>query len=233
MGGEGVEDIYPASQCCNGWSYATHTNDTKSVTWYGYVLDNAGHYGSCSINFKKDSTPPSCGTTSITTNNATGGVSGSTGCNDGLSGCVDNGPFSNLKGNKNITIKDKAGNTANCNVKVKSQRQKASCNTYNSGTNASVCGTEKKTAQCTGLGSYKTAKCTGYTHSQCDCEDWIWYDGNCRGDECYYCECSKNVAKTCNDPYFGCARWGRFSDVTSCTEKKNEIKCQTIYEYNG
>ena len=228
MGGNGVDDTVPASQCCNGWSYAIHTNDTRSVTWYGYVLDNAGHYGSCSINFKKDSTPPSCGTTSITTNNATGGVSGSTGCNDGLSGCVDNGPFSNLKGNKNITIKDKAGNTANCNVKVKSQRQKASCNTYNTKKDKNICGSD-----CTPGHKYTCVSPVGGGTSdpKTGC-----YSSQPLGMACQQgasCCVGGEKIKSCQDPSFGCARWGRFSDVTSCTEKKNEIKCQTIYEYNG
>ena len=41
----------------NGRTSVTHTADTRSVTYYGYVKNSAGS-SSCSITFKKDSTRP-------------------------------------------------------------------------------------------------------------------------------------------------------------------------------
>ena len=36
------------------------SDDTKGIRWYGYVVDKAGNFTVCSIDFKKDSTPPTC-----------------------------------------------------------------------------------------------------------------------------------------------------------------------------
>ena len=46
----------------NNFDYATLTSDTtrEGVTYYGYVEDNAGNKGTCSINVKRLATPPTC-----------------------------------------------------------------------------------------------------------------------------------------------------------------------------
>ena len=43
----------------NSWNDVDRYEDTDSVTYYGYVKDNAGNEGKCDFKFKKDSTPPS------------------------------------------------------------------------------------------------------------------------------------------------------------------------------
>ena len=56
---------------------ATQTNDTTSVTWYGYVEDKANKYHICSTSFKKDSKTPTCsisGHNSLSCNDATSGL---------------------------------------------------------------------------------------------------------------------------------------------------------------
>lgn len=47
-----------SSATYNSKSSATHTADTSSTTYYGYVKDASGNTATCSITIKKDSTPP-------------------------------------------------------------------------------------------------------------------------------------------------------------------------------
>ena len=49
-----------ASEEYNGNSSATLTYDTDGITYYGYVEDNAGNKGKCSIKVKRLATPPTC-----------------------------------------------------------------------------------------------------------------------------------------------------------------------------
>lgn len=44
----------------NGNTRATQTADTKGVTYYGYVKDDAGNTGKCSTRVKKDTVAPTC-----------------------------------------------------------------------------------------------------------------------------------------------------------------------------
>ncbi len=98
----------------------TQKNDTKSITYYGYVENEAGS-STCSKTIKKDATKPTCTwsgeSTTWTKNNRTIKVTGS----DSTSGMntsyqTKSFPYTSTKKTASLsyTIKDKAGNTNTC-----------------------------------------------------------------------------------------------------------------------
>ena len=130
----------------------THTQDTASVTYTGYIRDNAGHTSSCNITFKKDATKPTCtmklsgtvGLNSWYTTNV--GVAFNT-TDDNLSGVYQYG-IGGYTSDRTIThtqdvasktytgyIKDNAGNTNTCNTAAfKKDSTKPTCTMKLSGT---------------------------------------------------------------------------------------------------
>ena len=127
----------------------THTADTSSVTYTGYIKDKAGNTATCSDSFKKDGTKPSCGnwsgeSTSWTKENREISV----GCSDSTSTC-DKSKYSTTissgtTSTKSISfeIKDKAGNKETCrktaNVYVDKEAPTCTTSKSNEGTTSGV-----------------------------------------------------------------------------------------------
>ena len=144
----------------------THTADTSSVTYTGYIKDNAGNTATCSDSFKKDGTKPSCGnwggeSTSWTKENREISV----GCSDATSTC-DKSKYSTTissgtTSTKSISleIKDKAGNTATCkktaNVYVDKEAPTCTTSKSNEGTTSGV----NVSISCSNVGNGSNVTC--------------------------------------------------------------------------
>ena len=127
----------------------THFTDIASVTYTGYIKDNAGNTNNCQITFKKDSTQPVCGSwsgesTSWTNGNRTISI----GCSDTTSTCSQS-TFSDTTNSGTvstkaitITISDNAGNISTCsktaNVYVDKDAPSCGAITYSNSSTESV-----------------------------------------------------------------------------------------------
>ena len=109
----------------------THTADTKSVKYNGYVQDNAGNTNNCNTSFKKDATKPTCSISASTSSSTLDLTLKMTG-KDSMSGLASS-PYSWINQNsfgKNNTytvksngtyngyVKDNAGNIGSCSRNV-------------------------------------------------------------------------------------------------------------------
>lgn len=100
-------------------------SDTTTVTWYGYVKDNAGNTGSCSKSFKVDTKTPSC-----SLNATTSGITVGSATDNGTSGLAYYGWNSSYSGTNSLDaqalavktytyyVKDNAGNKNTCSKRV-------------------------------------------------------------------------------------------------------------------
>ena len=103
-----------------------HSADAESVTYIGYVEDNAGNYAFCSKTFKKDSTKPSCTNSGDFQEWTNKSRTIEFGCKDILSGCdkkYSGGKitFDNTMKTAIIPsyiISDNAGNIMECSERV-------------------------------------------------------------------------------------------------------------------
>ena len=145
-----------SSATYNSSTSATQTNDTKNVTYYGYVADAAGNTNNCSTSFKKDSTKPTCTVSSDGTegkndwytsdvdmslssrNDATSGIAGyglSTSSSATYNSVTASTQTADTKG---ITyrgyVKDAAGNTNSCSKTIKKDETKPTCTVTANGT---------------------------------------------------------------------------------------------------
>lgn len=152
----------------------THTADTSSVTYKGYIKDNAGNTSNCSIDFKKDGTNP---TVSWTTNipkdgdgsyHSNSGITVTGTCSDGTSGTSSRVTknISSPSGGSTVSITcvDNAGNSKSYtspSYKIKMY--------YNNN-----CG-----------------KCGCATFSECSHRDCGTFS----------CNCTESEYETCSDPY--------------------------------
>ena len=98
--------------------------DLKNVKYIGFVEDRAGNYVLCSIEFKKDSTPPTCTQDGGSTSWTNGTRTIKYGCSDVTSNClvseVGSKEYSSTKKTDNMpeyNIEDYAGNKVTCPVK--------------------------------------------------------------------------------------------------------------------
>ena len=124
-------------------SYTLKTDGTKTI--YGYVKDSKGNTAVCKIDLKKDATKPSCGLTVQSgsknnegyTTDAVVGFSSKTDVTSGMAafGIGKSTTYSNNTSYKVTTlgdntiygyVKDKAGNTNTCSIKVKRVEDKDS-----------------------------------------------------------------------------------------------------------
>ena len=129
-----------SSTSYNGSKSATQTADTKGITYYGYVKDDAGNTNSCSKIVKKDTVAPTC---SLSINGTMGNsswyrsnVTLSLSKNDGTSGVAaygiststsatynGNASYTHTSDIKSVTyygyVKDAAGNTCKQSKKFK------------------------------------------------------------------------------------------------------------------
>ena len=136
-----------SSTSYNGSKSATQTADTKGITYYGYVKDDAGNTSSCSKIVKKDTVAPTC---SLSINGTMGNsswyrsnVTLSLSKNDGTSGVaaygISTSTSATYNGNvsythtsdiKSVTyygyVKDAAGNTCKASKKFKKDSTKPS-----------------------------------------------------------------------------------------------------------
>lgn len=105
----------------NGKKNTVQTADTKGITYYGYVKDGAGNTNKCNINFKKDSTAPTCGTAENSSKKwSKNSKVIKQHCTDKISGCeqeVYSKRYDNAKLGTD-TITDKAGNNRTCSYDV-------------------------------------------------------------------------------------------------------------------
>ena len=153
----GVRD-YGIGSWNSGTKVVNHTNNSASISYTGYIRDNAGNSSSCSTSFKLDSTPPTCtakvptpdgdedggskwhkmGTVKVEINTTY----------DNLSGVEDYGINSWNSGTKVVNhtsdtagttytyqIKDNAGNKNTCSVWFKKDSTQPQCAVYTTGTN--------------------------------------------------------------------------------------------------
>ena len=137
-------------------SQTTDTN-TNGQTWYGYVKDNAGNVNKCSINIKVDKTKPTCKITASDSNKGDNGwykgnvdlTLSNTESGSGLAGYNLTTSTSPTYSGKSLTatqsnntrsqtwhgyVKDKAGNVNKCNITIKVDKDKPTCNITASGT---------------------------------------------------------------------------------------------------
>lgn len=106
---------------CKKSNYSKEFNKTTKQSTIE-IEDIAGNTTSCPVNVYVDKTPPTCGTVSgASTSWTNGDRTISVGCQDSDSGCEQatfTNTFTSDATTGNITIKDRAGNTANCPVNV-------------------------------------------------------------------------------------------------------------------
>ncbi len=161
--------------------------NTTGITWYGYVIDNAGNTGSCnSGSFKVDKTPPTCSVKKSGTTGSSGwykekkvtltltksDTGGSKLKDYGLSNSSTvtyNSETSGTQGNtKGITwygfVRDTAGNTNKCNSgKFKVDATKPSCSVGSYGNQCKTSGVSCKVTCQDGFSGLN--KCAGASSS--------------------------------------------------------------------
>ena len=205
----------------------------KSITIY----DNAGNTTTCSSTIKYDKSKPSC---SIPSHNWTeGSVTISTNCSDsgpsGVASCK--GSYSTTStGTKTHTVKDYAGNSNTCSTTVSSKRQKQSCTACDRCKKAGCKTANTCTKSCCGV--YYTWEichaqgCDGITYSGSSCPSNADYckkhNDTCTDEDCCGCKTYKANCSDC-----GCATWGSWTDVGSCSESttsSSKTKCRTMYK---
>ncbi len=103
--------------------FDNQTQDTTSVTWYGYIEDKAGNFTVCNTTFKKDSTVPTCTSSGDNDTWKKSAVTVSWGCQDDTSKCVTttstkkfstDGTYQKTWDAPAYDIYDKAGNHTAC-----------------------------------------------------------------------------------------------------------------------
>ena len=187
-GGSGVAtyDISNSSSASyNKRSSVSHIGDTKKVTYYGYVKDNAGNVSKCNTTFKKDSTNPTCSITQSTSSSVislTLNISG----NDAMSGLAEK-PYSWINRNsfgttktytvkKNGTyngyVKDKAGNIGSCNKSVNNIITKPNKPTIVNPTNGNWVNYDFSLT----VSTTSKADILGYWYYSYDAKNWTRYD---------------------------------------------------------
>ena len=157
-GGSGVDKYgmgTSSSVSYNSKKKMTQTGDTLGITYYGYVRDKAGNTNKCNITVKKDSKAPTCNVKGSGTKGDNswyrGNVDVRLNYSDSTSGVSNYGlstsssvtynksksatQTSDTKGTKyNGYVQDAAGNTGKCNLNVKKDATKPTCNIKASGT---------------------------------------------------------------------------------------------------
>ncbi len=147
-----------ATTSYNGNSTATITDDTSGITYYGYVMDQAGNTGTCNITVKKDTEAPTCtiNESGDEGNNGwyTSNVNLSLDYSDALSGVgsydMTTSATASYNGSSTATITsdttgityygyvmDQAGNTSTCNTTVKKDATAPTCSLSINGTSGS------------------------------------------------------------------------------------------------
>ena len=234
-----------------GSKTASHTTDTKSVTYTGHIKDNAGNTNTCSIKFKRDASVPSCTPSKSHQYHSNGVTTGAT-CADGTSGVVT-ASFSNTNqtSDKTYTCTNGAGLTNSCTVSVSSayMYQKNTCYQHNwGGPSSSVCGTEDcncvgKTIDNAFRGTGAEARCRAFCSPHvCSCSD----TGTGTDDSQQFCTCHyqsttefvcDTCAKSCYSAAWGCKIWngwsgtGTYYPTSSCTASYGDVACNgaTVY----
>ena len=232
----------------NNLTTVTHTSDTASVTYYGYVANAVGS-NSCSITFKRDATQPTCavGTYKKNSNgyfntkvtdwqNVNLKVKGV--CSDNTSGCqgnqdnLTNTPIktAEYKNNTNTsvspgTVCDNAGLCKTCGKSaVKIDKTKPTC---------SVSISSKKCGQVSaGKYWYKTASVSfsddGGSKVASKTSTWkAWYDSNCNYK-------SSPRTGTLNNTKFYCGNYNRKVTIYGSVKDNagNEGSCDKTFYTN-
>ena len=200
--------------------------DTKGITWYGFIKDEAGNKTTCKDEkFKVDATKPEM----------VFAISGETAvvrCSDPMSGLkdgTDSEKKQNLTGTSNITVSfsctDNAGNVNDSSHTYKYDSCKSTINTCSYGCDAwddcytgspSVCVGGNYSCNCSNCKTGSSSVCVGgNVSSTCEKEECKWHGGStAHGD--YRCETVK----------YSCEKW------SDCATTKNTCQygCDTCYD---
>ena len=200
--------------------------DTKGITWYGFIKDEAGNKTTCKDKkFKVDATKP---TMKFTIDGETAVVK----CSDEMSGLktgTDSEKTQKLTGTKNITVSfictDNAGNVNDSSHTYKYNSCKSTINTCSYGCgpwddcytgSPSVCVGGNYSCNCSNCKTGSSRVCVGgYVKSTCEKEECKWHGGStAHGD--YRCETVK----------YSCDKW------SNCATTKNTCQygCDTCYD---
>ena len=209
----------------NGTTTGTQ-KDTKGITWYGFIKDEAGNKTTCKDKkFKVDATKP---TMKFTIDGETAVVK----CSDEMSGLktgTDSEKTQKLTGTKNITVSfictDNAGNVNDSSHTYKYNSCKSTINTCSYGCgpwddcytgSPSVCVGGNYSCNCSNCKTGSSRVCVGgYVKSTCEKEECKWHGGStAHGD--YRCETVK----------YSCDKW------SNCATTKNTCQygCDTCYD---
>ena len=178
---------------------------TETIT----IKDKAKNENTCTYNVYVDKNSPTC-TTNKTKTKDKDGVDGTINCSDtGGSGCdsSNNNTFSNKKKNTTFTVKDVAGNTGTCTVKVTSYSE----NRYRTAKSCSF----KYQATCTTTKNLFVPAETSCSGSSITWGGYTW-TANGRGNGCSKSDNNTDGPCCSFKRYYSCTKTGTHTSGSDC-----------------
>lgn len=221
--------------------------DTKSITYYGFVKDNAGNTNTCSRTVKRDVTAPTCKPTK-SNQYTTGGVTVKYSCSDATSNVVScPNTRNNLKSSISaVTIYDNAGNSGTCAAQTINHRTEYRRKTRKVATcTKECCGKEPYEYAC---GSMCNKHECIFKKDNCLESDklcfmmkvgaicgkyagYSLYSSKCLEYKTYYCTGYKNkqctVASCCG--YTNWSGWSGWSTSNNCNSNTCKAESRVVY----
>ena len=243
-----------------GTTTGTQT-ETKGITWYGFIKDEAGNKTSCnSGSFKVDTTAPTCTVnrsgTAGRNNWYRSNVSLSLSTNDNMSGVdtYDLKSTNSASYNKNTTatityetnkinwygfVKDKAGNTNSCSTTFGIDKTSPTVRSEGHSESTTWCTGKRVSASCSddrsGVYDYGTSRSTVSSTVRYTCEDNA---GNTDSMTKHFTVVDKKCVtyNSCRHSSFGCAEYSRTLKTcleSSSTQSQKASGKNTCSELNG
>ena len=243
-----------------GTTTGTQT-ETKGITWYGFVKDEAGNKSTCnSGSFKVDTTAPTCTVnrsgTAGRNNWYRSNVSLSLSTNDNMSGVdtYDLKSTNSASYNKNTTatityetnkinwygfVKDKAGNTNSCSTTFGIDKTSPTVRSEGHSESTTWCTGKRVSASCSddrsGVYDYGTSRSTVSSTVRYTCEDNA---GNTDSMTKHFTVVDKKCVtyNSCRHSSFGCAEYSRTLKTcleSSSTQSQKASAKNTCSELNG
>ena len=243
-----------------GTTTGTQT-ETKGITWYGFVKDEAGNKSTCnSGSFKVDTTAPTCTVnrsgTAGRNNWYRSNVSLSLSTNDNMSGVdtYDLKSTNSASYNKNTTatityetnkinwygfVKDKAGNTNSCSTTFGIDKTSPTVRSEGHSESTTWCTGKRVSASCSddrsGVYDYGTSRSTVSSTVRYTCEDNA---GNTDSMTKHFTVVDKKCVtyNSCRHSSFGCAEYSRTLKTcleSSSTQSQKASGKNTCSELNG
>ena len=243
-----------------GTTTGTQT-ETKGITWYGFVKDEAGNKSTCnSGSFKVDTTAPTCTVnrsgTAGRNNWYRSNVSLSLSTNDNMSGVdtYDLKSTNSASYNKNTTatityetnkinwygfVKDKAGNTNSCSTTFGIDKTSPTVRSEGHSESTTWCTGKRVSASCSddrsGVYDYGTSRSTVSSTVRYTCEDNA---GNTDSMTKHFTVVDKKCVtyNSCRHSSFGCAEYSRTLKTcleSSSTQSQKASGKNTFSELNG